>query len=499
MERPANPVPVNAPAEPAARPHLERGMGLGGAVALNMLDMIGVGPFITIPLIVAAMGGPQAMLGWILGALLALCDGLVSAELGASMPRAGGPYEYLKQIYGASGLGRLISFLFIWQLSFSAPLSIATGCIGLADYASYLFPPLRRVWFQHTFALPLPLAGAIQAHVAVTAGTLAAIGVCGLAMLLLYRNISGVGRVTQFLCGGVLLTVAWIVFAGVTHFDAHRAFSFPPGAFRFSTGFFLGLGGALLISIYDYWGYYNICYLGGEVRDPERNIPRAVIYSILAVAAIYIVMNVSLLGVVPWREMLSGGLASARLSVVSVMMQRIYGAWAADAVTLLIIWTAFGSIFSLLLGYSRVPYAAALDGNFFKSFQRLHPRHKFPHVSLVAMGLTAMAFCFFQLAQVIAALVVIRVLLQFSLQQFGLLWLRWKHPETPRPFRMWLYPIPVVVAIIGFLYVVVSRHAFGQQLFLAIAIAAAGVVLYLWRALRRREWPFAGFAASDRG
>ncbi len=465
-------------------------MGLGGAVALNMLDMIGVGPFITIPLIVAAMGGPQAMLGWILGALLALCDGLVSAELGASMPRAGGPYEYLKQIYGASGLGRLISFLFVWQLSFSAPLSIATGCIGLADYAGYLWPPLRTPWFHYSLVVPIPLLGALRADVAFTPGTLAAIGCCGLAVLLLYRHIGGVGRVTRFLWGGVLLTVAWIVFAGVTHFDPHRAFSFPPGAFQFSSGFFLGLGGALLISIYDYWGYYNICYLGGEVRDPERNIPRAVLYSILAVAAIYIVMNISLLGVVPWQEMLPGGVASAQLSVVSVMMQRIYGSWAGQLVTLLIIWTAFGSIFSLLLGYSRVPYAAALDGNFFAAFRRLHPRHKFPHVSLVALGLTAMAFCFFQLVQVIAALVVIRVLLQFSLQQFGLLWLRWKHPEVPRPFRMWLYPVPVLVAIIGFLYVVVSRHEFGQQLRLAVLIAAAGVVLYMWRAVRRREWPF---------
>src|SRR5215216_7023770 len=119
---------------------LIRGVGLRSATTLNMIDMIGVGPFITIPLIIAAMGGPQAMLGWILGAVLVMCDGLVWAELGASMPRSGGPYNYLKEIYGANKLGRLMSFLFIWQLTFSAPLSIASGGIGLAQYATYIFP-----------------------------------------------------------------------------------------------------------------------------------------------------------------------------------------------------------------------------------------------------------------------------------------------------------------------------------------------------------------------
>src|SRR5437764_6035470 len=121
---------------------LIRGVGLAGATTLNMIDMIGVGPFIRMPLIIAAMGGPQAMLGWILGALLVMCDGLVWAELGASMPESGGPYNYLKEIYGANRLGRLMSFLFIWQLTFSAPLSIASGSLGLAQYGTYIVPSM---------------------------------------------------------------------------------------------------------------------------------------------------------------------------------------------------------------------------------------------------------------------------------------------------------------------------------------------------------------------
>src|SRR3569833_3154509 len=116
--------------------HLDRGLSLGGATALNMIDVIGNGPFITIPIIISAMGGRLAMLGWIFGALLSLCVGLCWAELGAAMPGSGGSYRFLNEIYGRQKWGRLLSFLFIWQLSFSAPLSIASGCIGFSQYLS---------------------------------------------------------------------------------------------------------------------------------------------------------------------------------------------------------------------------------------------------------------------------------------------------------------------------------------------------------------------------
>src|SRR5262250_1355363 len=147
---------LSSAAKPGS-PKLIRGMGLGTATSLNMLDMIGVGPFVTMPLIVSAMGGPQAMLGWILGAGFAVCDGLVWAELGAAMPGSGGSYRYLKECYGPNGLGRLISFLFIWQLSFSAPLSIASGCIGVAEYATYLWPSLAHTYVDHAFSWAIPV------------------------------------------------------------------------------------------------------------------------------------------------------------------------------------------------------------------------------------------------------------------------------------------------------------------------------------------------------
>jgi len=477
--------------QPAAPPaQLIRGMGLGSAVSLNMLDMIGVGPFITLPLVVAAMHGPQAILGWVAGAGLAMCDGLVIAELGASMPRAGGSYEYLKQIYGPNGLGRLVSFLFIWQLTFSAPLSIASGCIGLAAYAGYLWPNLRGVIAQRSLHVPLPLVGQLQANLIITPGTFLAMGACLFAVALLYRRITGVGRVSKWLWGGVLLTLAWVVSAGVTHFHAAQAFSFPPGAFTFSTGFFSGLGAAMLITTYDYWGYYNICYLAGEVEKPERNVPRAVMISIILVAAIYLLMNISVLGVVSWREFANVTSADARSSVIAVFMQQIYGSWAGKLVTALIIWTAFGSVFSLLLGYSRVPYAAALDGNYFAVFGKLHPKYRFPHISLLVLGAVATAFCVLQLADVIAALVVIRLIMQFLLQEVGLLILRKQRPEMPRPFRMWFYPAPALLATAGFLYILFSRPNFSREILYAAVLLVVGLALYFARAARRREWPW---------
>ena len=482
----------------AEQPHLIRGIGLGGATALNVIDMIGVGPFITIPLIVSAAGGPQAMLGWILGAILAICDGLVWAELGAAMPGSGGSYRYLKEIYGANRLGRMISFLFIWQLSFSAPLSIASGCIGLAQYAGYIFPSLDNAWLTREFQAAIPVLGSLQARILVNGGTFVAIATCLFAVFLLYRRVTVIGNISKLLAAGVLSTIAWVIFAGLTNFDAGRAFDFPPNAFALDERFFLGFGAALLVAMYDFWGYYNVCFFGDEVKQPEKNIPRALLLSIVLVAAIYIVMNISILGVIPWQELDQAAKDNTRFYIISILMERVYGHWAAVGVTLLIMWTAFASVFSLLMGYSRVPYAAALDGNYFRMFTRVHPEKRFPYVSLLALGLVAAAFCFLRLADVIAALVVIRICIQFLVQSVGLIILRQTRPDAPRPFRMWLYPLPALAAILGFLYVLISRPNFMKEVRYAAVLVVLGLAIYLVRAWRHREWPFLTQPAESR-
>ena len=474
-------------------------MGLGAATALNMIDMIGVGPFITMPLVVAAMGGPQALLGWIMGALFAMCDGLVWAELGAAMPGSGGSYRYLRQTYGPQKLGRLISFLFIWQLSFSAPLSIASGCIGLAGYAAYYWPGLETVLAYHDARLHVPWAGTLEVGWIVTPGTSIAVGICLFTVFLLYRQITVIGRLSKVLWLGVMATMAWIIYAGLTHFNAAQAFDFPPGAFHLSHSFFTGLGGAMVYAAYDYWGYGNVCFLGDEIKDPGKNIPRALLLSILLVACLYIVMNVCILAVVPWREMVHMGQNNSGLYIVSLYMQRIYGPWAARVVTALVLWTAFASVFSLVLGYSRVPYAAAKDGNYFRAFAKVHPVHRFPSVSLLALGVVAAAFCFLRLKDAIAALVVIRIIVQFLVQAVGLIVLRIREPEMPRPFRMWLYPLPALLASAGFLFILFNRENWQREVRYAVIILLTGVVIYMIRAWKDSEWPFAAVPEKAAG
>jgi amino acid transporter len=461
-------------------------------VTLNLLDMIGVGPFITLPLLLAAMGGPQAMLGWVLGALLALCDGLVWAELGAAMPEAGGTYHYLRKIYGGR-VGRLLSFLFLFQLCFSAPLSVASGCIGLSQYATFLWPGL--VGHTTTHALRL---GAYSAAISVGPTTAVAIGAVLLAVMLLYRNLAKMRGLSAFLLASVLLTIGWAVVTGLLHGHIGQAFAFTPGAFQLNHAFFTGLGSAMLIATYDYWGYYNVTFLGGEARDPGRTIPRAVLISIAIVAALYLALNVSILSVLPAPRLLALQNIEARRALLSQFMQTAYtpslgthvGVLLGKLAAVLVMVTAFASVFSLLLGYSRIPFVAAREGGFFAAFGRLHPTHNFPHVALLALAGVACLACFFSLGDVVAALVVIRILLQFLLQHVGVMVLRHTQPNLPRPFRMWLYPLPPIVALLGFSYIVVFRPNFHRELGLAACVLIAGVLAYaVWSRYERRSIP----------
>ena len=442
------------------KPKLERALGLKEASALNMIDMVGIGPFIVIPLIIRAMNGPQCILAWLVGALLALIDGTVWAELGAAMPEAGGSYAFLKRIYNPNSWGKLLSFLFIWQTLIQAPLVVASGAIGFSQYASYIIP-----------------LGDLQKKMVSGAIVL-------LLTFLLYRKIDSVGKISLFLWAGVIGTIVWIIVGGATHFNPKLAFDYAVPSGATSWILFAGLGQATIKTVYSYLGYYNVCHLGSEIKDPGRIIPKSIYISVIGIALLYIAMQLSVLGVIPWRE------AQNSQFIYSTFIERLYGTSAATFATALILWVAFSSLFAVMLGYSRIPYAAAVDGAFFAPFAKVHPTKHFPHVSLLALA--AAGFCFsllFRLSEVISAILAMRIIVQFIGQAVGvILWHR-KNPRASRPFSMWLFPVPAVLAIGAWAWLFSAIEWKFQVAGLSVIVA--GILLYLIRAQRKSEWPFA--------
>jgi amino acid transporter len=441
------------------RQQLERGLGPFGAISANLLNMVGVGPFLTIPLALSAMGGPQAIVGWVLGALLCLCDGMVWAELGSAMPKSGGSYYYLQQAFGPKSLGRPMSFIFLWQTLLVGPLSIASGAVGFSDYMSFIYPRL--------------------AHEELVA---TAVAVCLVNAYLLYRNIRLIDRLTIAIAAIVIATCCWVILSGMLHFHASMAFDFTPGAFHMSRAFWTGLGATTLIAVYDYGGYNNVCLLGGEVKRPRRNIPLAVILSIGIVAVLYLLMNISILGSLDWR------VAQHSQAIAADFMQVVYGRWAGLLISVLVLVVSFGAVFANMLGYSRIPYAAAADGHFFSVFARLDPAGGFPTVSLLFMGAFSAVACLFSLTELIKVLIVVQALFQFSAQCIAVELVRRQHPRAADCYRMPLYPLPALIALFGWLYIAVSSGI--HYMVIGLGMVAGGFGAYLIKAKRGQEWPF---------
>jgi len=434
-----------------------RGLGLFPATALNMAQMVGIGPFITIPLIIAAMGGPQAILGWIVGALIALVDGLVWAELGAAMPRSGGSYTFLRESFQYS-TGRFMPFMFVWSTLLVTPLIMATGMIGMTDYFGFF-------WHMNS----------MESHCIAVAFTV-------LTVALLYRRIDKVARLTNILWAGMIVTVLVVIVAAYTHFNAHLAFTYPAGAFDFSGKFFAGLGAGLVLAVYDYFGYYTVTYVGDEVRNPGKVIPWSIILSVFGVLVIDLAMNIGIIGVVPWQ------LAEKSTAIGTTFMERIWGTPGAAVVTVLIIWAAFASGYTGLLGASRLPCNAAQEGLFFKPFGRLHPRMHFPHVSLLVMGLVTAVATLLPLTTLINALIAMTLWFQFIAQIVGLTILRHKQKGLKRPYRQWLYPLPSILAMAGWIYIF---HASGwSAIRLMLGWTVLGVIAFLIWARTEHVWPF---------
>ena len=423
---------------------LKREISLLQASAINMIDMVGIGPFVVMPLVISMMGSNLFLWAWILGAFTALIDGMIWSELGAAYPLAGGSYNFLKQAYG-SKWGGMMSFLFVWQTCIQAPLVVASGSIGFAQYFNYL----------------VPLSDVQQK---IVSGT-----VVVLVTLLLYRNIKTIGKISVFLWLGVIITLLWIIIGGFTHRQVPYTFLPEQASALFTPAFLTVLGHGAVKTVYSYLGYYNVCHLGNEINQPQKNIPRSIFISVAGIALLYLCMNVSIVGVIPWQE------AQHSEFIVSSFIEKIYGTRAAQIATALVLWIAFASLFAVMLGYSRVPYAAAADRNFFPIFARLHPTKGFPYVSLLFLGTFGFIFSMlFKLSDVISAILAMRILVQFIAQAVGVVMLR-RRRANDLPFKMWLYPVPVILSIIIWIFIFFST---GTYALWGCLIALAGATVY---------------------
>jgi amino acid transporter len=461
-------------------PGFVRRIGPFQASAINMSQMVGVGPFITIPAMVLAFGGPQSVIGWVAGAVLALTDGLIWAELGAAMPGAGGSYIYLREAFQYR-TGRLMPFLFTWTAMLFIPLIMSTGVAGFVQYLTYLWPSMSS-----------------------GQGDLVGLAMCLAVVVLLWRRIESIGRLATLLWLIMIVSVACVIIASFTHFHAHDAFTYPTGAFALGTSkFWLGFAAGLTIGIYDYLGYNTTAYLGAEVKNPGRVLPRSIVFAILGVMTIYLLMQIGTLGVINWKDMIDPANPASQ-SVAAVVLEKAWGKTTADVITVLILITAFTSVFAGLLGGSRVPYDAARDKVFFRQFGRLHPKHRFPVLSLVTMGvITAAAFLISRhlgtsektppLTVLITLLTTTMVIVQSFAQVAAVTVLRRRQPGLHRPYRMWLYPLPSLVALAGWLtvYVFADKNNPGlHPIEWSLAWVALGVLAFLVWARVEHVWPF---------
>jgi fructoselysine transporter len=443
---------------------LQRRLGLFQSTVINMIDMVGIGPFVTLPIVMGLMGG-MYLYAWIAGAILSLIDAMIWSELGAAYPLAGGSYNFLKEAYGKNGAGKMMSFLYVWQTLIQAPLVAASAAIGFAQYFIFLLP--LEPWQQKM----------VSAAVII------------FITLLLYRKIESIGRVGVLLWIGVVATLGWIIFGGISNGHFFEPLKDMGDAFSWNNLASFVFGQACVKTIYSYLGYYNVCHLGGEIKNPGKNIPRSMFISVIGIALLYLSMNMSVASVIPWQEIKEWQDKGLETFVISVFIERLYGHTAAIIATIMILWVALASLFAVMLGYSRVPYAAAADGAFFKVFAKLHPTKNFPYISLLVLASLAFIFSMlFRMGDIISGILAMRIMVQFIGQAVGIVLLRKRNGRQLLPYKMPVYPLPVILVIAMWLFIF---YATGIKVITSFfAVLGSGIVIYLIQAWIKKEWPY---------
>jgi fructoselysine transporter len=451
---------------------LQRKLGLLQSTALNMIDMVGIGPFICLSFVMSSAGS-MYLWAWLFGAFLSLIDATIWSELGTAFPKAGGSYNFLKEAYGKNSVGKMMGFLYVWQTIIQAPLVAASAAIGFSQYLGYL----------------------------VVLNDMEQKAISGIVILivtfLLYRKIDGIGKIGIILWACVLVTMGWIIIGGIANGNFLQPIREMNMGFSWNYLFSFMFGQACVKSVYSYLGYYNICHLGAEIKNPNVNIPKSMFISVIGIALLYFCMNVSITSVMPWQEIALLKGTPQENYVVSLFMEKLYGSnsdgtsicVASIVVTILILIVALSSLFAVMLGYSRVPYAAAVDGQFFKIFAKLHPTKNFPYISLLVLAGIAFIFSLlFRMGDVINGILAMRILLQFIGQAFGVVLLRKRFKNKHLVYKMPLFPLPVILVIIMWSFIFYATGLTIIKFFFIVIIS--GLIVYFIFAKKKNQWPF---------
>jgi len=456
-------------AEREARPSLRRDLGLWSAVSIVVGTIIGSGIFLVPRTMITWTGSPAVVLAvWGVGGLLSLFGALTYAELAAAMPEAGGEYVYLREAYGP-----FWAFVYGWtQMWVAKSGSIATLATGFFYYLANFFPSLERV----IGTIPIPL-GDDGGPLTVRAGQLLAIAVILLLAGVNYYGVKVGGRVQIAVTAVKVALIGGIIAIGLSYGSgqvSHFGESIP------AAGGVAGFFGALVAALWAYDGWNNVSMVSSEIRDPQRNLPRALVLGTLTVVAVYVLTNVAYFYVLPPTQVARADRVAAE------MMRRILGDGGAGAVSIAAMISIFAALNGTILSGSRVPYAMAADGLFFRSVATVHPVHRTPSVSILALSLWAAALVLSGRFDQLFTYVIFASWILYGMATASVIVLRRKRPELARPYRTAGYPLVPALFVGAAACILVStlRNSPRESL-LGLAIIAAGIPFYFyWR--RRR-------------
>jgi len=461
----------------------DRKFGLLHAISLNTLMMFGTGPFITIPFCIASSdpAGPQALIGYAVAGLACVCDSFIWAELGALYPLSGGSYIYAQKCLG-NKWGRYVSFLFLWQLLATGPMEIASGFIAIAQYIAYV---TQNYTYEH--------------H------SLIAFAFCITCIFHLYRDMSDVGTTAVILWVGMCGAIIFTVVAGFSHANTeYLAIPNIPD----KTVLIWSLGNAARFGIYDFTGYYDVNFIGKEVKDPTRTIPLAGIWTCCIVCIVYFLTYLAVMVYLPWDPAVGGyvglveGDGNAAAYIMSTFCENMFGRNFATFFTFVVIYCIYGSCFSLMLGFAQIPYAASKAGMFLDVFGHEHATKGFADYSLLFMGSCTCIFCFVDLAIVIEGMMTTTIITMFLSNSLSLVYHRWTQPECERPYKMPFYPWPVVVQVLMFSFIFLTSDNWiftgGNPLLeLGLLFLFIGSLVFLIQSKKLGEWPFDKYSSFD--